>query len=819
MLSLSTLAAGCTRRYYRQRADEDVYQAVAEKSLDAFGAAPVFSIELSPQSRLYDPFDPDRPPLPPDDPIAHIFMHRVDGKSGYRRWHAQGDAAGIDPQVWQNYLPRDETGDVVLDLPGALQVATVNSREFQTELEDLYLAALDVSFERFRFDAQFFAGNTTRQTADGRDRPGSGGESSSLLTSDTGAEMRRLTASGGELVVGLANSIIWQFAGPNTDSTRSLLDFALVQPLLRFGGRDVVLEGLTLSERNLLANVRQMQQFQQGFMIEISTGRNSGEGPARRGAVGASGLGLLAGTPGGTSGAPSASGFFGLLQEQQQIRNQQVNVTALRDTLELLAALFEASRLESRLQVDQAQQALFNAQSSLLASKAAYQTRLDSFKINLGLPPDVPVRIEDPLVEQLNLVDPNLNQLQDQVLEILNAIRDKSRSTDVAAFKALLERLEKLQSAIDDQLKGAQSDLEQLNESLPARREQLDRLKARPDLRQENIPPAVYDVQTFDKRVDGLKSDFDTLEPLFQTARDKLKKLQEEIDGLQYDPARTRSIDVAASVEDSLLEIMLLRAAMRLEAVVLRPIEMEAVVAVEIARENRLDWMNARARLVDAWRLIKIDANALESDLNLILEGDVRTDSDNPVDFRAATGRLRGGIEFDSPITRLGERNAYRETLIEFQRARRDYMRFADTINQSLRNTLRIIDLSQLNFELRRWAVRIAIEQVRQARLQLDAPPEPGRDARVSSNRTRDLVSALSDLLDAQNDFLNLWVSYEVLRMLLDFELGTMQLDERGMWIDTGGISTTPDALEELPETSPAGPELPQVEGLPPQAR
>ena len=84
--------------------------------------------------------------------------------------------------------------------------------------------------------------------------------------------MRRLFTSGGELVVGLANSIVWQFAGANTDNTTTLIDFSLVQPLLRAGGRERVMERLTVSERTLLANVRQMERFRRGFFIEITTG-------------------------------------------------------------------------------------------------------------------------------------------------------------------------------------------------------------------------------------------------------------------------------------------------------------------------------------------------------------------------------------------------------------------------------------------------------------------------------------------------------------------------------------------------------------------
>jgi hypothetical protein len=43
-------------------------------------------------------------------------------------------------------------------------------------------------------------------------------------------------------------------------------------------------------------------------------------------------------------------------------------------------------------------------------------------------------------------------------------------------------------------------------------------------------------------------------------------------------------------------------------------------------------------------------------------------------------------------------------------------------------------------------------------------------------------------LLSAQNSFLAFWVNYEVLRRGLDLDLGTMQLDSEGLWIDPGTI-------------------------------
>jgi hypothetical protein len=105
-------------------------------------------------------------------------------------------------------------------------------------------------------------------------------------------------------------------------------------------------------------------------------------------------------------------------------------------------------------------------------------------------------------------------------------------------------------------------------------------------------------------------------------------------------------------------------------------------------------------------------------------------------------------------------------------------------VSQGLRQNLRAMDLNEANFELRRAAVRVAIDQVEITRLRLRQPPQPGVVAALGNTTARDLVSALSDLQSVQNDFLSVWVNNEVERLNLDFNLGTMQLDDRGMWID-----------------------------------
>jgi hypothetical protein len=193
--------------------------------------------------------------------------------------------------------------------------------------------------------------------------------------------------------------------------------------------------------------------------------------------------------------------------------------------------------------------------------------------------------------------------------------------------------------------------------------------------------------------------------------------------------------------------------------------------------------------------LIQFNANALESDLDLVFSGDIRNATDNPFDLRTSTGRLRVGLQYDPPLTRLAERNTYRQSLIEFQQAKRSYYQFRDGVQRDLRTTLRQMKLDDLNLELRRAAVHVAITQVDLARLRLSEPArpvqasapgqatQPGGQSQFGDSVARDLVNALIDLLNVQNDFLSVWVDHEVQTLSLDYLLGTMVLDGRGVRI------------------------------------
>ena len=217
---------------------------VREKAIHPHWRLENYSISIDPRSRMYDPYSADCPPIPPDDPTAHQFMHCVDNKRGWPFWHDNGDRPNVENPAWPEYVEIDERGAVRLDRDDAVRLALLHSREYQQQLETLYLSALDVSFERFRFDTQYFAGYSVIGDWFGRFASGTGQSRSTLnaTTSNRGFGATgpfpagrwgfgRTFTTGATLVAGFSNSLLWQFSGPDNYTPNTVLDFSLVQPL------------------------------------------------------------------------------------------------------------------------------------------------------------------------------------------------------------------------------------------------------------------------------------------------------------------------------------------------------------------------------------------------------------------------------------------------------------------------------------------------------------------------------------------------------------------------------------------------------------
>lgn len=158
-------ASGCSRAKYRRQADQDAYRLIAERNFDPRWQASNYSIEIDPRSRYFDAYDPDKSPMPQDDPTSHQYMHVVNGMKGWKHWHDNGERLELENPSWREalaeYVDVDENGSVKLDVESSLRLAYVHSPSHQSQLETLYLSALDVTAERFRLNTQFIGGYDT----------------------------------------------------------------------------------------------------------------------------------------------------------------------------------------------------------------------------------------------------------------------------------------------------------------------------------------------------------------------------------------------------------------------------------------------------------------------------------------------------------------------------------------------------------------------------------------------------------------------------------------------------------------------------------
>src|SRR5579871_4764 len=519
-LSCGLGITGCTRQFFRKRADEEVSEVLAEKDHDPAWRIAHWHVYPDPRARFADPTDPDHPPKPPDDPASYDLspnpqragkcgVDRVEG-TGYLDlltvWDAENRAeaaatrqsdAGetsetapvkkfeVSPRGQPETLPnpspappgqvlpnspnptpeggtKEKTPEekasagspaaaaasttslsaqpkpgvrppFLLKLEQAVELGLINSREYQDAREDLYLTALPVTMERFAFAAQFFAASEAIREWAGRQTP-EGHQDNWTLNSNAG--FSKLFSTGALLLFNFANQTVFNFTGAGRNLTsQSTMNLDLVQPLLRGGGRAVAMEPLTQTERNLLYQIRNFARFRKTFYVAIAGGgggsitgatfQPSGiiaPSPFSPGA-GIGGSGLLpgaigaipfAGNPGlqispGSSGriglqtafAAPVSGYLTTLLQAAQMRVDEYNIEKLEAYLKLAKAMEEGGDV-SRLQVDQFEQQVLLRRTSLLTDQLQYLQTLDQFKLQLGLPTDLPLQLDDTPFRPLN---------------------------------------------------------------------------------------------------------------------------------------------------------------------------------------------------------------------------------------------------------------------------------------------------------------------------------------------------------------------------------------------------------------------------------
>jgi outer membrane protein TolC len=299
----------------------------------------------------------------------------------------------------------------VLSLRKALEIAVTNSRQYQSEKENIYLQALYLSLARHRWAPRFgwvFGAIWNRYPVDIENAEGELDlDYERTVTYTSNLSFNQLLADGGSVAVDLATDFFRYVSDDPQETAASLLSVQVIQPLLRGAGRKVAQENLTQSERDMIYQLRDFARFRKTYAVSI------------------------------------ANLFYRVLERRAIVRNEWNNYQNLilgRERAELMA---KAGRLPE-FQVDQARQDELRARDRWISAMENYEGVLDDFKIELGLPTDALVELNEremQLLLQTGIVHPDIAENEavktalDKRLDLLTAkdrFADAERKVHVA---------------------------------------------------------------------------------------------------------------------------------------------------------------------------------------------------------------------------------------------------------------------------------------------------------------------------------------------------------------------------------------------------
>lgn len=348
----ASLFMGCTARQHRLRADRAAYRLVGAAQREVFGQTTDFTIEQA----------------------AETLRRRIMIEQGLP--HATAASLGSGdlepPKNWpgDDYLERAEAEpearapeDLKLTMVDALQVAALNSREFQTEKERVFRAALELELQRDAFRTSLIGLLTGEWSTD---RTGAG-QVTGVTTGVEGTALGGVTQrflSGMALSLNMGLDVARLYSPAHLGSKAVFADGSITMPLLRGRGRHIVGEPLTQAQRNLLYALYGFERFKHEFAVSIATE------------------------------------YLNVLQAGDQVDNAKENYRGLIASARRARRLADAGKLPE-IQVDQAIQDELRARERWISARENFARRLDAFKMVLGLPPDAGVELDRAELERL----------------------------------------------------------------------------------------------------------------------------------------------------------------------------------------------------------------------------------------------------------------------------------------------------------------------------------------------------------------------------------------------------------------------------------
>ncbi len=242
----------------------------------------------------------------------------------------------------------------LLSLSDTLAIAMVNSRAYQSRKESLYLQALSLTQTQKAFNWDTSASSLSASsiyTTDG---------STTETFGDNGVDgnltlgVARTLVSGARVSLDVSHDIVQYFTHPDISSENSAVTLNVFQPLLNGFGPLVSKEPLRQAERDMIYAVRDFKRYEQGFVIDIT------------------------------------SLYYSTLRNRDSLENARKNYENAQISREQTEAYAKAGRIAD-FEADQAHQSELDAADNYATARADYQSALDNFRFQLGLPIDLNV--------------------------------------------------------------------------------------------------------------------------------------------------------------------------------------------------------------------------------------------------------------------------------------------------------------------------------------------------------------------------------------------------------------------------------------------
>jgi len=352
-------AGACSPEYHKADADKEVYKIIDDKWQDDFGIKANYTIS-----------DSNDPASPNDVEIAEM-------------------------------IPESR----IINLQQAVEIATKFNRDYQSQKESLYLKALGLTKERYKYAQQWFGTIDADYT-----RRGGVEEGVRIDTGASGLGVSKdyLLADGIQVGTKLTLEWIRYLTGDPSTSLRSVLEATVTVPLLGRGAGRQAWEDLTQAERDVLYRIRSFNRYRKMFVVGI------------------------------------ISDYYGVLQKKNSVTIAEASYQRRIESTNQLKMEVEVGQKPSS-EADEAMQNLLKAENSLVTIQQSYEQALDRFKIRLSLPADANIVLDQnelTALEAIGISQPEYTEAEAMEMALArrldlantrDSLEDSARKLELAA--------------------------------------------------------------------------------------------------------------------------------------------------------------------------------------------------------------------------------------------------------------------------------------------------------------------------------------------------------------------------------------------------